>query len=406
MAFYQKLAAHTVYQIIARIASSGASFLITILIARHFGVASYGDYAKVTAFVTIFYLLADFGLNAIFLQKTDVTQRFKELFYTRLLLSIGLVVVVNFFAFILPYNPITQIGFSPLVRMGISLFSLTIICEAILYSAFAVFQRRMIYERFMWATSIGSVISLVSVGCFILIGLPLVWVFVGLLFGAIVEAGFSILFSEEKLFPVKVHVPFVRVLMKETIPVAFMLLFNLIYFRVDMLLLALFRPSTDVGFYDISYRVFDFLIALPLFLSNVLYPKLINDEKNKRNTISKQLQYSLMFVIFGALVVIPFWFGSPLLFYVVKPSLLPATVPLRILLLSLPVFFVTSILQWLLLSKKQQKFLAAVYFFLTVVNVLLNLLFIPQYGYIASAIITGVCEAGVLLVFLIRLRQL
>lgn len=404
MAFYQKLAAHTVYQIIARIASSGASFLITVLIARHFGVSAYGDYAKVTAFVSMFYLLADFGFNAIFLQKNDVSERFKELFYTRLLLSVCLVVLVNLFALILPYNPLTNVGFSPAVRIGIGLFSLTIISEAILYSAFAVFQRRMIYQRFMWATIIGSVISLVTIGGFMLLHLSLLWVFVGLLFGAIIEAGFSILFSEEKLFPIKVHVPFVKTLMRETVPVAFMLLFNLIYFRVDMLLLALFRPSIDVGLYDISYRVFDFLIALPLFLSNVLYPKLIHDEKNNRNTASKQLQYVFLFVVFSLFVVIPFWFWSPVLFTIIKPELLPAVIPLRILLVSLPIFFVTSILQWLLLSKKEQKFLALIYFCLTVINIILNVIFIPQYGYTASAIITGVCEAGVLLVFSLRLR--
>ena len=406
MAFYQKLAAHTIYQIIARIASSGASFLITILIARHFGIATYGDYAKVTAFVTMFYLLADFGLNAVFLQKDGIEKRFKDLFYTRLVLSGILVIIVNGFAHVLPYNPVTQIGFSPRVQMGILLFSFSIITEAILFSAFATFQRKMIYERFMWATIIGSVVSFISVGCFIVLQLPLVWVFVGMLIGAVLEAWFSIVFSEETLFPVIIHLPFIKVLMKETLPVAFMLLFNLIYFRVDMLLLALFRPSTDVGIYDISYRVFDFLIALPLFLSNVLYPKLIHDEKNNRNTASKQLYYVLLFAVFGVAAVIPFWIGSPMLFFIIKPALVPASIPLRILLVSLPVFFMTSILQWLLLSKRQQRFLAFVYFVLTAVNICLNILFLPHYGYIASAIITGVCEAGVLLVFLFRLLSL
>ena len=406
MAFYQKLAAHTIYQIIARIASSGASFLITILIARHFGIATYGDYAKVTAFVTMFYLLADFGLNAIFLQKDGIEKRFKDLFYTRLVLSGILVIIVNGFAHVLPYNPVTQIGFSPRVQIGILLFSFSIITEAILFSAFATFQRKMIYERFMWATIIGSVVSFISVGCFIVLQLPLVWVFVGMLIGAVLEAWFSIVFSEETLFPVIIHLPFIKVLMKETLPVAFMLLFNLIYFRVDMLLLALFRPSTDVGIYDISYRVFDFLIALPLFLSNVLYPKLIHDEKNNRNTASKQLYYMLLFAVFGVATAIPFWIGSPMLFFIIKPALVPASIPLRILLVSLPVFFMTSILQWLLLSKRQQRFLAFVYFVLTAVNICLNILFLPHYGYIASAIITGVCEAGVLLVFLFRLLSL
>lgn len=406
MAFYQKLAAHTIYQIIARIASTGASFVITVLIARHFGVASYGDFAKVTAFVTLFYLLSDFGFNAVFLQKEEAPKRFKDLFYTRLILSFVLVAVVNLLALLLPYNPVTQIGFSPLVRMGILLFSFTLITESVLFSAFAIFQRKMIYQRFMLATIVGSIVSLVAVGCFILLSLPLLWVFVGFLIGAIIEAIISLLFTEEQLFPIRIHASFMKQLAKETLPVTFMLLFNLIYFRVDMLLLSLFRPSIDVGLYDISYRVFDFLIALPLFLSNVLYPKLLHDEKNKRIVPRNQMLYILGFFGFGILTAIPFWFGTPLLFTIIKPQLLPATIPMHLLLLSLPVFFATSILQWMLLAKKQQFFLALTYFFLTVVNIVLNLLFIPQYGYIASAIITGVCEVGVFLALWLRLQKI
>lgn len=403
MAFYQKLAAHTLYQIVARIASSGASFFITVLIARYFGVSTYGDYAKVTAFVTMFYLLADFGFNAVFLQQEDAHARFKDLFYTRFVLALILVVFINALAFFLPYNSMTGIGFSPVVRTGILLFSFTIITEAVLFSSFAVFQQKLIYQRFMLATIVGSVVSLSVVGFFILSGLSLFWVFVGLVIGAAIEAFVALFFTEEKLFPLHVSFQFVKRLTIETLPVTAMLLFNLIYFRVDMILLSLFRSSQEVGVYDISYRVFDFLIALPLFLSNVLYIKLIVDEKNNRNAASNQLVYIAGFALLGVVTAIPFWFLSPFLFGVIKPELLPAVVPLRLLLLSLPVFFVTSILQWLLLAKKQQRFLAFVYILLTAINIVLNLIFIPNFGYIASAIITGVCEALVLAALWIRL---
>lgn len=404
MAFYQKLAKHTIYQIIARISSSGASFLITILIARHFGISSYGDYAKVTAFVTLFYLLADFGLNAVFLQQEEAVKRFRDLFYTRISLSFLLVVCVNVLAYLLPYNPSTSIGFSPLVRVGISIFSLTLITESSLFSAFAIFQRKMIYEKFMLATILGSTTTLIGVGVFVVLHLSLLWVFVAFVIGAIFEAVFSLLFTKERLWPMQVHLSFIKKLTKKTLPVMFMLLFNLIYFRIDMLLLSVFRPSSSVGIYDISYRVFDFLIALPLFLSNVLYPKLIADEKNSRTAASKLIAYEAVFLILGILVSVIFWFVSPVPFSLIKPELMPAVEPLHILLIFLPVFFLTNILQWILLAKKQQDFLAIVYLLLTVVNVFLNLIFIPNYGYVASAIITGICEVGVLLALWIKLH--
>ncbi len=371
-----------------------------MLIAKHFGAANYGDYAKVTAFVSLFYLLADFGFNAVFLQKEEAPKRFRDLLYTRAIAAAVLIVLVNLVAVLLPYNSQTGIGFSPFVRGAIALFSFTILTESILYSAFAAFQRKYLYARFMWATIIGSFTTLCMVGIFILSGFPLFWIFVGYLIGGVIEAGIAIAFTKEKVFPISLQAKFIKELIRETLPIALMLIFNLVYFRVDTILLSLFKSSTDVGLYDISYRVFDFLIALPLFLSNVLYPKLIENEKNNRNLKAMLVVYVFCFAVLGALVALPFWFGAPLLFSFIKPQLLPAVAPLRLLLVSLPIFFATNILQWILLAKKQQKYLALVYVLLTIVNIALNLVFIPSFGYVASAIITGIGEAIVLALFL------
>src|SRR5260221_1416115 len=107
MRFYQQLAAHTVYQIIARIASSGASFLITFFVARHFGIFAYGDFAKVSAYISIFFLFFDLGLNAIFLQKNYLHLRFRDLFYSRILVSLAVVVISNAITIFLPFVPVS-----------------------------------------------------------------------------------------------------------------------------------------------------------------------------------------------------------------------------------------------------------------------------------------------------------
>jgi O-antigen/teichoic acid export membrane protein len=129
-----------------------------------------------------------------------------------------------------------------------------------------------------------------------------------------------------------------------------------------------------------------------------LYPKLIEDQKNNRNVTPKMLNYAGIFVLFGVVVAIPTWFIAPLLFTFIKPQLSQAVVPMHLLLLSLPIFFLTNILQWILLTKKKQKILAGIYALLMISNIVLNFLFIPAYGYIASAIITGVSEAIVALI--------
>ena len=60
------VAKNTFYQLVARSATSFIGFLITLIIARHYGVLGYGDFTKITSYVALFYLVIDFGLNAFF----------------------------------------------------------------------------------------------------------------------------------------------------------------------------------------------------------------------------------------------------------------------------------------------------------------------------------------------------
>jgi O-antigen/teichoic acid export membrane protein len=135
------IAKNTLYQVLARVVSSGTSFLIVIMIARHFGVFGYGDFAKITAYVSLCYLITDFGFNAIFLQKEDNRIRFRDLLYPRIILAGLIILVLNLLALFLPYNEVLNTGYSPAVRLGIAVFSLTLFSESILYTCLAVFQR-------------------------------------------------------------------------------------------------------------------------------------------------------------------------------------------------------------------------------------------------------------------------
>lgn len=399
MNWYKEIATNTLFQIIARLASSAGTFLITIIVARNLGVLGYGDFAKVNAFVSLFYLFTDLGLNAIFLQKEDAKLRFKELFYTRFVLSVVILCLVNCISYFLPYNSVTQIGFSPQVRLGITIFSFTLITEAMLYCSTAVFQRELSYEYFMISSVIGSFATLFFVFLMSIFSHSLFFVLGSYILGGILESGLALFFTKQSLFPVKVSIGFIKKLAIDTLPIALMLIFNLIYFRIDIIILSLYKSSQDVALYDLAYKFFDFLIALPLFLSNALYPSILREEKDQSNASRRIGKYLLIFIAFSFCVLIPAWIFAPMI-GLIKKEFIGAAVPFRILLLSLPVFFATSILQWILIAKRKQMFLAIVYLVSAVINIGLNVIFIPKFSYNGASVITGISE---LLVFVILL---
>jgi O-antigen/teichoic acid export membrane protein len=112
---------NTLYQVVARLGTSFIGFLITIIIARQFGVIGYGDFTKVTAFVSVFYLFVDFGLNATFLKNEN--KKFKDVLFVRLVIALILFLICNLIVLLLPYDQVIDKGFSPSLKIAIFIFS-------------------------------------------------------------------------------------------------------------------------------------------------------------------------------------------------------------------------------------------------------------------------------------------
>ncbi len=393
--FHSVVAKNTFYQTLAKSITAFLGFAITVIIARSFGVVGYGDFTKATAFVALFYLFVDLGLNAIYLQvENDKYENFKKIFYLRVVIALFVLVASNGIAYFLPFNNLTGLGFSPLVRMGIFIYSFSILSQSIINSTGGLFQKRLNYFPYFLSTVSGSLFNFLLITVLVYFKMPLLFILFSYAFSSFITAGLSLCYVRNKVFPVDFDFKFSKKIIVAAFPIGLMLIFNLIYFRADMFLLSVLRPTRDVGIYGLSYKFFDFILSLPLFLSNSLYPFLLSNKNDTKKFFNITSHYFLIFLGFSFFVVVPFWFLSPLL-SLIKSDYLPAIVPFRILLLSVPLFFLTSFLQWILIALKEQKFLAWVYGVSTILNILLNLIFIPQYSYFASAVITGLSEGGV-----------
>src|SRR5579872_3933326 len=259
MQLLKTILSNTSSQVIARIISSGTGFLITILIARYFGIGQYADIAKITAFVTLFYLVIDLGANAIFLQFEKHEQNFQEFLSFRLLVALLLFGLMFLFTAFLPYNSVTTSGYSPLVKIGILFFSLTFFSQAIIYSTIAVFQKNLSYSLASKANIIGSLATLFLVVAAIFLHFPILWVIAAYVVGGFAESTFASFFLKEKI---SLQIPSKQFLQKifwSTLPLTILLFLNLIYFRIDMILLTILKSAKDVAIYDYAYKYFDFL---------------------------------------------------------------------------------------------------------------------------------------------------
>lgn len=384
--------ANTVSQLIGRAAGTLTTFVVTLIIAGQFGAIQYGEFIKVITYVSLFYIIADFGMNAIFLQH-DEREYWPTLVSIRLLGSIVLMALALGILAVLP-GSITQ-GYTPMVRLGILLLSPTILFQAMITSANGVFQKRFRYDQATYALIIGSAVTLALLLFFVFVlHTKHILAIVGIVgIGTTVTSLVSLLYAKNIVgrIPFVVTTNQVKQLLLPSVPLGITLLFNLVYFRADSIIITLFRSTSEVGIYGLAYKVFEVILVFPTFFMNAVYPFILKT-KNVRVIFNKTFFFLLLSSV-SALIIV--WIGAPLLTYIKQDFVYSVTV-LRVLALSLPLFFVTSVTMWTLIALKKQKALTIIYGSSMLVNVIGNMLLIPTHGYIAAAWMTLVGEGVVL----------
>lgn len=405
----RKIVFNTAAQLLGRIVSATAAFLSTVILARLLGAGYYGEYIKVTSFITFFYMAIDFGMNAVFLREysgAKMKQTFAYFLGLRIVMGafMALIAMVSVW-FISLVNP----GFSAIVVLGVSLVSLSLITYSLFLTSNALFQAHLKYDKGAVATNIGAILSLC--GIVILMFFPLVnplttlFAAFGILVVGTSVSGLTALFLVRPLAQTVrplLSWNFNRSLLRQSLPLGLVLLSNVVYFRLDMLILSFWRTSAEIGAYGLAYKFFEFAIAVPTFAMNSLYPILLNYPRSQLSRLIHKVQ---IWLLGGSIVgAIALWIAAPFL-VLVKADFASSIVLLRILSLSLPVFYLSAPIMWLYIIRRKQAALVLVYGVGFLVNAGANLLFIPRYGVLAAAIITGVSELVVLLVGTIGLAR-
>lgn len=400
----KNIAFNTVAQIVGKGISGGTTFLISILLARSLGIEGFGDFTKITTYVAFFYLFCDFGLNAAYLQlvEKETERGMKNALLTiRILLSLLLIFVSLALAIFLPGSG-TQ-GYSSIVKMGIILFTPTVLFQAIITTTNALFQERLRYDYATYATTIGSVATLVTIFLLTKILLPQAMLFGSLaafLVGSLLTTLSSLFFV--KKFAVSPRLSFdktaIAKLVRTAAPLGITLLFNVVYFRIDSVVLTISRSTQEVGIYGLAYKFFEMALVIPTFFMNATLPTMMAAKKAAdEKRLKKQISISgITLFIFSILASVGAWICAPLI-TLIKPEFVSSIVPFKILLLGLPIFYLSSLTMWILVVEKKRTAMLIIYALSMVINSLANIICIPTYGYIAAAIIT-VCSELVVLV--------
>lgn len=376
--------------LVVRVVSRLVALVVVLTLAGHLGAERYGQYATLIAYSALISVVADFGLSSLYTREgARAPARLPTYLGTLVIGKLPLVVA----AAALLGGALLSARLGGLFLPGALLLALTTYATLIRNTFYA--QGRLEFE----AGAILGETVIQAAGIFLGARLQqdvayFVWVYAA-------SYGFTCLYSLLVIRlaglarrPDRPDIQLFRAWLRLAFPFALGSFLTNLYFRADVPILQHFRAFQEVGWYQLAYKPFESLQFVPLAVQAVVYPLLgiYHLESGPRLAVAYGRFFKVLILLGWPLSV-----GTLLLVHPIGRlfRLFPESEPsLRILALGIVFLFANSCFTAMLYAIDRQDLFAWATGIAVVVNVGLNLLLIPRYGYLAASATTVVTEAA------------
>ena len=369
----------------SRLILGGISLVTVGILTRYLGPSGFGQYSAIFAYLYVFTALADLGLYTILVREisregADESKITSKIFTLRLFVVISFIILANLVAFLLPYT-LT-------IKLGIFIASLFSVFSSLAQVLTGVFQKYLRLYYVSLSDVIARLIQLAALFVLIRFETGLLWFIWVVVFTEAIHFGL-IFFFARFLVPVRWEVDGVywRETLKTALPIAVSLVFVLVYFKLDTVLLSIMKPASDVGIYSVAYKVLEAVIFLPAIYIGLVMPIL------SRHAVGNRKEFVRSFgKAFDAISIFAVWFSgylflmSGLVIKIIGGSGFVEAAPvLRVLSLAVFLIFFGNLGGNAIIALNLQKRAMWIYFAGAIVNLGSNVLLIPRYNYFATA---------------------
>ena len=412
MSLVRQIAYNTFISVGARVIGVALSLVGIGFITRYLGKEGFGAYALVLAFISIFDILADFGLYSLMTREisrpdADEKKIASNIFTLRvvvLLIFLSLAIISVWF---FPYPLKIKIG----VAIGV-VASLFLSASQVLMG---IFQKYLRTDKTALAEIVGRAVQLGLVILFVYLDLGFFLILIALSAGAVVIFILNFVFSR-KYIPVTFAFDFSywKKIIKLAFPIAVSIVLTLIYFKIDSIFLSLkfinrfsANPISDVGIYNIAYKILEGLIFFPAKLVGLIMPMLSKSAFSNQEEFKKIFQkiWDILIIFIIPLVTGLLILSSPIVTLIGGKEFSDSAPALQILSIAIGLIFLGNLLGNSIIALDKQKTGAWIYFAGMIFNIITNLIFIPRYRYLGAASTTVATEFLVTILMLVLIYK-
>ncbi len=390
----RRIAANTIALLAGKVLCGLLSLASLVVLARSLGVVAFGAYTYAQAIVSIFSLICLFGLDTVLIreisqQPSSRSRLLGSGFFIRSgigLACFGLSVGISWIVLAADVDTwnIAVILSIPLLLSPLQLLRAAF--EALLKSHYPVLAdllaRGLGFCAICWLAREGGTVE------------GMAWATVGAeAAGSIFLLGFA---WGRSLLNMKPDRSTCWWLMREAWPVAVASLSGVIYFRIDAVLIGVFRGNAEVAYYNCAYSVMSALMFIPEAFSRSLYPVMSEAYHLSKGRMAFIVTRAFKYLVTMAVPVATL--GALLAPGIVRmlygASFEPAQGALRVLSVSAGVVFVSYLVSTSINAMGQQRVNMFYSTFCAVFNIVLNLAVIPRWGFLGASWTTLLTEAA------------
>lgn len=384
---FNRYFSNTAWALAARIFNTATSLFVSIYLIRYLGPENYGQLSYALSFIGLFTIISTLGIeNILYRDLVKYPEKRSTYLGTGFVIRLTAGIAAAIFASVSGWvtNP------DDVSRLVILLLSATF-----LFTPFNIiiteFQANV-------AQKFPSFVTMVVVSILNLLKIGVIVANEGILYVAIVLLIEPILYAVFLSYIRIWHYgslrdwKFDRLVAKQMLidawPFILVALFTTVYTRVDQIMLKHLVDSAAVGVYDAAVRVAEAWLFLPAIIASSLFPAIVNA---KEKLGSREYRYRLLtmtgaLIIMSVILAIPLsLLARPLMELLFGPTFIDSAMVFSIYIWA-SVFIVADMaLRNFLIIENMRKTIFLISALVAVLNIILNLFFIPVFGPVGAA---------------------
>ena len=413
--------------------SRSIDFAFAMLRLRVLSPTGEGSYAFAISFYGIFEIITRYGLGTLVMRDVAVDRtRARKYLVNTVALRVGLwLATLPVMALVCWFYWAVLGKLDIATAQAIALFAAALLFANVSDAISAIFNA---FEKMEYPAGISTAIAVakVALGALVLLP-PLEWGFVGLALVSLVMnvvqmVWLYVVLRRKILVPepgsggageqrsrgaalnlnLNLNLNLQRYMLRESGPLMLNNLLATVFWRISQWVLYGASSAAALGIFSAGVKYLDGLNIIPAYFTLAIFPLMSRYAASGSESLLKgyRLAVQLLYIVALPIAVFVSFAATPLIRLLGGPAYLPGgATALAIMIWSIPIGFINSVTQYVLIAVNQQRFLTKAFLIGVAFTAAANLLLVPKYGYLAAAFIQIPAELALFIPFYWAVRR-